>query len=111
MSKQTVIVLTDDLDGSKGDETYAFTWQGVPYEIDLSKRNGKEFEKLMGRYVEAGRRVKGGDGRTGKPRSGKRERRSDLAAIRLWAANNGHAVSDRGRIPQDVLDAYDMAQS
>ncbi|MGH8918096.1 MAG: histone-like nucleoid-structuring protein Lsr2, partial [Actinomycetes bacterium] len=28
------------------------------------------------------------------------------AAIREWARKNGYNVSDRGRIPAEVLDAY-----
>jgi hypothetical protein len=30
-------------------------------------------------------------------------------AIRDWARKNGHAVSDRGRIPASVVDAYEAA--
>jgi hypothetical protein len=30
-------------------------------------------------------------------------------AIREWARKNGHAVSDRGRIPASVVDAYESA--
>ncbi|MEV6598848.1 histone-like nucleoid-structuring protein Lsr2 [Actinoplanes sp. NPDC051346] len=31
-------------------------------------------------------------------------------AIREWAANNGHRLSERGRIPQHVTQAYEAAQ-
>nr|WP_277551869.1 histone-like nucleoid-structuring protein Lsr2 [Kocuria oceani] len=42
--------------------------------------------------------------------SGSRERASgsnpDTAKIRAWAKENGHEVSDRGRIHQTVKNAY-----
>jgi hypothetical protein len=31
------------------------------------------------------------------------------AAIRSWARRNGHQVSDRGRISQSVVDAFQAA--
>ena len=34
------------------------------------------------------------------------KRNPETAAIREWAKANGHKVSDRGRIHQDVQDAY-----
>ncbi len=36
-------------------------------------------------------------------------RREQLAAIRTWAAANGHTVAPLGRIPQTVVDAYAAA--
>jgi len=36
-------------------------------------------------------------------------RKSDLAAIRSWANQNGYKVSDRGRVPAAVVEAYDAA--
>lgn len=34
---------------------------------------------------------------------------ADTKAIREWARENGYDVSDRGRIPADVMDAYAAA--
>ncbi|MFL0177388.1 histone-like nucleoid-structuring protein Lsr2 [Mycobacterium sp. SMC-13] len=36
--------------------------------------------------------------------------RSRAKAIRAWAANNGHKVSERGRISASVVEAFDAAQ-
>lgn len=33
----------------------------------------------------------------------------DTKAIRDWARTNGYDVSDRGRIPSDVMEAYAAA--
>ena len=35
--------------------------------------------------------------------------REQTAAIRAWARQNGHEVSDRGRISKTVLDAFQAA--
>jgi nucleoid-associated protein Lsr2 len=43
---------------------------------------------------------------TAKPvRSG----REETHAIREWARQNGHKVSERGRIPKSILEAYQAA--
>lgn len=107
MAKKTVVteILVDDIDGSPGERTVTFTWDGTAYEIELSRKNAQAFEKTMKPYVEAARRVRGARGRRGGGRSGKR----DLAAIRDWAAKNGYDVSARGRVAGTVIDAYDAA--
>jgi len=38
-----------------------------------------------------------------------RSNREQTAAIRAWARANGHQVSDRGRIPKSVIEAYQAA--
>ena len=35
--------------------------------------------------------------------------KNQLGAVRAWARENGHKVSDRGRVSQEVLDAYKAA--
>ncbi len=110
MAKKTVVteLLVDDIDGSTGDRTINFTWDGVAYEIELSKRNAAAFEKTMKPYLDGGRRVRSTRARrVAVARNGKR----DLAGIRSWAEQNGFAVSSRGRIATAVLEAYDAAHS
>ncbi len=36
---------------------------------------------------------------------------TDTAAIRAWAQANGHPVGDRGRLPAELVSAYQSAQS
>jgi hypothetical protein len=108
MAKQTVVteILVDDIDGSPGDRTINFTWEGTAYEIELSKKNAAAFERAMKPYLDSARRIRGSRGRrSGLARSGKR----DLTAIREWAAQNGFEVSSRGRIAGTVIDAYEAA--
>jgi hypothetical protein len=109
MAKRTIttIELTDDVDGGKAERTVSFGFDGANYEIDLSKKNAAAFEKAMRPYVDAARKVSRVNGRRG--RRGASPSR-DLSAVRAWARANGHAVSDRGRVPAAVLEAYDAAK-
>lgn len=105
----TTTEFTDDLDGGKAEGTVAFSYDGQNYEIDLSKKNRTAFEKALKPYVDAGRKGRPA-GRTSRSTGSRRtSSRRDLGAIREWARANGHQVSDRGRIAQEVQDAYDAA--
>jgi hypothetical protein len=109
MAKKTMVTerLVDDLDGSPGERTVQFTWAGVPYEIELSKKNAAALEKAMRPYLEAARRIRGSRPRRPAANSGKR----DLGTIREWAANSGFEVSARGRIAASVIAAYEAANN
>lgn len=106
MAKTTIIELTDDIDGSKGERTVAFELDGRSYEIDLSKKNATALEKALAPYVAAGRRLRG-------QRRGTPSRRSNASAnaeIRAWAQASGYELGDRGRIPANIVEAYQVAQ-
>ncbi len=51
----------------------------------------------MGAGTRAGRR---------RPWRPPRQTRQDTQAIRQWAWDHGYQVSDRGRLPTDVVTAY-----
>ena len=111
-SMAKTVVTTDDLDGSPNAETVTFSFDGRSFEIDLSKKSRSALEKALKPYIEAGRTVGSRTTRAGGSTRG-RGRRSgtvDLAAVRAWAAENGVAVSDRGRISASVLEQYQAAQ-
>lgn len=99
----------DDIDGiDLGTEanTLFFGFEGKEYSIDLSDENADTFRQIMVPYIEAGHRVTGNKTKTA--RTAKTPSRS-TKAIREWARANGHDVSDRGRIPADVMQAYAAA--
>jgi hypothetical protein len=96
------VIVTDDLDGSEGAKTYRFAWQDAAYEVDLSDTHRDKLLRALAPYIDAGRRVGGGRRAT----TSTRTTSEDRAAVRAWARANGHEVSDRGRIPTAVLDAY-----
>ena len=119
MARKVQVILSDDLDENlPADETVSFSLDGTSYEIDLAEKNAKELREVFSRYVSAARKVgrggrsSGGSGGGGGGRgrsTGGRMDREQAGAIRDWARKNGHAVSDRGRIPGSVVDAYEAA--
>ena len=60
------------------------------------------------RCAEAGHRVTGRNTKAARRTSAKTSS-ANTKAIREWAQANGYDVSDRGRIPADVADAYAAA--
>lgn len=106
MAKKTVTSIYDDIDGTEGAETVAFSFDGKSYEVDLSDKNKDKLAKALEPYISAGRSTGGSRRSSGASRGGGR---TDLASIRAWAKDNGHDVSERGRIPASVISAYDEA--
>jgi hypothetical protein len=110
MSRQVITTLIDDLDGKKADRTVEFSLDGVNYTIDLSEVNAGKLRKALDPYINAGTRL--GRAPTGRipARRGAVARtvssRDENRQIREWALANGHQISERGRIPQGVADAY-----
>lgn len=117
MARRIVHQLVDDLDGSVLEigegETVLFSLDGVAYEIDLTESNAAALRDAFAPYVAAGRSVGSSRGGSGGGASSSRKRRrtgqQDYAAIREWAKKNGHQVSERGRVPASVLEAYEAA--
>jgi hypothetical protein len=110
MAARTVVHLIDDVDGGKADETVSFSLDGVDYAIDLSDTNADGLRKALEEFVHAGRRVSGraskGAGKTQVRPGGDRAQNQ---AIREWARRNGHQISERGRIPADLIAAFQEA--
>ncbi|GIJ25069.1 Lsr2 family protein [Micromonospora qiuiae] len=111
MARKVITVLTDDLDGGKADRTVEFSLDGVAYTIDLSDENAGVLRKSLDPFINAGRRL----GRAGVDvRSTRRGmggatsgmNREQNRAIREWAVSNGYKISERGRIPVEVVEAY-----
>jgi len=84
--------------------TRAFSLDGRDYEIDLCEKHSQKFDETMRRFADRGRRVSSRVGRT-KRRTTAHRRRS--AEIRAWAKRSGMEVSDRGRIPSQVISKYE----
>lgn len=108
MAKQTTVSLVDDLDGTAAQRTISYSWEGASYEIDLSKKNAAALEKAIAPYLAASRKAGRGASRTRRGKSAGTPR-EQVQAIREWARTNGYQVSDRGRIPAAIQDAYHAA--
>jgi hypothetical protein len=87
--------------------TRSFSLDGRDYEIDLCERHSQKFDEVFRRFAERARKVTTRVTRTTKKRTTAHRQRS--ADIRAWAKRNGMAVSDRGRIPSQVISSYDEA--
>jgi hypothetical protein len=111
MAKTTIVQVSDDLDGSANASEVRFAFEGTEYAIDLSSKNRRNFEKALRPYIEASTKVSGRGPRASRAARSKRSGGSsmDLGAVRAWAKQNGYEVSDRGRLPKVVLDAYKAA--
>jgi hypothetical protein len=113
MAERIVRQLIDDLDGSEipenGGERVEFSVRGVTYQIDLSTANAAKLDKALKPFVAGAMKVRSGRAQRGKTINGGSASREQLAAIREWARNNGHQVSDRGRIKAEVVKAFEAA--
>ena len=107
MARIEKLTYIDDLDGrelAEGDhEQIRFTFDGKPRVIDLSAENAQAFRDDLARWMDASRP-------DGRKRAATSRPKRDTATIRAWAQDNGYDVSDRGRIPAYVEDAFHSAQ-
>ncbi len=114
MAKQTVIHMTDDLDGSEATQTVEFSYRGKSYSIDLNDANASDFDDALAPYITAAEKAgSGSPSRSGGRRATAPRQRSsnevDPKAVRAWAEANGVSISPRGRIKADVLEQYRAA--
>ena len=109
MARKVQVILTDDIDGDTADETVTFALDGTSYEIDLSAKNSKALREAIALYVGHARRVTKGRRSATPGRGAGTTDRAQTQAIRDWARRNGHKVSDRGRIPSTVIEAFNSA--
>ena len=105
MAQRTQVLYVDDIDGSDAEGTVRFGLGGTDYEIDLSKKHADEFAAAIGPFIEAARKVTSAR----RAARGSRSPRHDQSDVRAWARDQGIKVSNRGRIPADVLARYQAA--
>lgn len=108
MARQETVTTIDDLDGTPDATGTLFGIDGRHYEIDLAPANRARLDKALAPFIAAARR--GGrtttTARPAAPRRQNAEHREQNQAIREWAARRGMQISDRGRIPADIVTAY-----
>lgn len=109
MAQQFQVHYIDDLDGTDLGETsntISFAFDGTEYSIDLSDDNAEAFRQAVAPYIKSSHRVTGNRTRTARKATATS---GNTRAIRDWARANGYDVSDRGRIPANVMQAYAAA--
>lgn len=137
MGKIVTIEYVDDLEGTSIDaesvDTIEFSYRGQDYTLVLTRDNGAQFDKDVARYIDAAKKARTREARatrksvkrapkqkkTPSKTTGQRTKTKPAAltasgaertrSIRKWAIENGHNVSDRGRIPAAVLEAFETA--
>lgn len=120
MARRIVHQLVDDLDGTVLEvgqgETVLFSLDGTAYEIDVTDENAAALRSALAPFIAAARSVSARSGAgsraastTSGARKQKRAGQRDYTPVRAWAAQNGYTLSERGRVPAAVLEAYDAA--
>jgi hypothetical protein len=105
MAQRTQVLYVDDIDGSDAEGTVRFGLGGTDYEIDLNKKHADQLATTIRPYIDAGRKVSS----SRRAARGSRPARHNQSDIRAWARSQGLKISDRGRIPADVLAKYESA--
>lgn len=118
MARRTVTILSCDLCDDGADDpnavTVAFSYSGRDYELDLCAAHAEEVRATLSGWARRGHRAgeappAPSPARTGRRRSGAHTDREQLDAIRRWARDNGFQVTERGRIPERIMDAFQAA--
>jgi hypothetical protein len=101
-------ILLDDLDPTvEATETVLFSIDGTAFEIDLGEKNAAAIRSALSKYTKAGRgftirelvkRTENGNG-------------FDPQIVRAWAQMKGLAISDKGRVPEEVVNQWRSAGS
>jgi hypothetical protein len=114
VARKLEVHLLDDMDGSQAEETVKFGLDGTHYEIDLNDKHAEQLRAGLAKYILHGRRMgRAAPGTTAAPRRATnagpaRNDRAQNQAIRDWARSKGLGISERGRIPQHLVDRYEV---
>jgi hypothetical protein len=131
MAQKIVQLLVDDLTGEESDatdvENVEFSLDGYGFEIDLTDKNAAELRNIFAPYIAVARRrsrqlpsgrvtqrapAQSNGHHRPVPVTRSRQHvpsqpsREQAATIRAWAKRQGYELSSRGRIPGNVLQAY-----
>ncbi|WNN95055.1 Lsr2-like DNA bridging protein [Microbacterium phage Magritte] len=108
MARETVVMYTDDMDGSTEDvrpvrinvpyEYGARPDSSTHYEIDLGPKNREALRQALAPFIEKARFSTGYNPATLRPGEG--------ALIRAWAEKRRITLKPRGRIPAEIVDLY-----
>jgi hypothetical protein len=113
MAKKEIVQVIDDLDGKVLDqyETVRWSLDGKNYEFDTSSKHAQQFRDSLSKYLDISRqtgRVTKRAATTATAAGGGRNKET-TKAIREWAIREGYELSDRGRIPQSIIEAFEAA--
>ena len=105
-----------DLDGkSEGAERVVFSVNDEFFAMDLAPANLKKLTEFLAPYIDKATRTEA-------PKGGKRQPigtsmsmfesgQFNASAVREWAKANDVPITDKGRIPADIVAKYEAAQA
>ncbi|MFW0787219.1 Lsr2 family protein [Gordonia sp. CPCC 206044] len=110
MAKKEIVQVIDDIDGKVLDEYETVRWSldGKTYEFDTSAKHAAQFRDSLAKYQSVSR-VTSARGVKRAAAASMTRSKEQTKAIRDWATKNGYEVSDRGRIPLTVIEAFEAA--
>jgi hypothetical protein len=116
VARKIVVQVSCDRCGGEvdSDKAIELSFGGVDFRTDLCKEHTSELSSALDPFLSVAERVDSRRRSTAtapRPADGQARRptRRDpiqVGAIRTWARANGYEISDRGRIPREVEDAY-----
>lgn len=112
MAKETVTRLIDDLDGGEAHETLTFGLDGHSFEIDLSNKNANKLRLAVNPFLEHATPIKEQRSKRGTVRADRTDARVEKEqrqAMRQWARDSGYTIGDKGRISEEIAEAYHAA--
>ena len=113
MAKKEIIQVIDDIDGKVLDqyETVRWSLDGKNYEFDTSSKHAQQFRDSLSKYLDISRQTGRVTKRTAtaSTATGGGRNKDTTKAIREWAIREGYELSDRGRIPQSIIEAFEAA--
>lgn len=109
MARREITQYFDDLDNSPIAEqdlhVIRFSLYGTDYILDLSAENARDFRAAIEPFLSCARQAPAAPYGTG-PHG-----RAHPREIRRWAQSQGLAIAHRGKIPYDIVNAYNEAHT
>lgn len=110
VAQKVTVLLLDDIDQTEAVETVSFGLDGTNYEIDLNAVNAAALRESLAVFVAHGRKAASAGATTGRKRRASGDSGGPSAKdVRAWARSVGCDVTERGRVPAHIREAYDAA--
>jgi hypothetical protein len=118
--EQVTHYYSDDLTGEVSEDvkTYPIGWLGTYGEVDLNEANFQKYNTLFQELLSVARPipVTAQNGNAPQHRSNKsgktdREKRNYAKKVREWAWSQGLEVERFGRVPKEIVEAYENRKS
>lgn len=108
MAKKVLVEYIDDIDKTTpAVETMHFSLDGAEYEIDVNEENAARLRAAIKEWSSSARRSGGRRHVSAPGTATKAPKNTGLyTAVREWARKESIPVNDRGRLPHDLIAAY-----